>query len=130
MPTEWEDKVLLQEAAEELLASAEAVAESFGRLQVWMGATPADAAQACLSHWQKVLWAEEMQLTADLGRFNLIDEDATVLTKHCETTLELKVAGLAEKHPLVIKGDKVCVCKVGEHVNFEGLATFIAKMLG
>ena len=63
-------------------------------------------------HMDGLLFAEECQLVKDLAHFDLVNERATVLTRR-GGLLWLRVPGLAEKRPSVLKGDSVLVHKLG-----------------
>jgi helicase MOV-10 len=70
------------------------------------GTSDADALKGYCRHQTNLLYAEEVQLNRDLSMFDFVDDKATVLQKR-GALLWLKVPGLAENRPSVLKGDKV-----------------------
>eukprot|EP00961_Rhodomonas_salina_P011133 148920-Rhodomonas_salina.7 len=102
------------EAEEEVRGSGEGVAAVFASVQRGEQCVPAHAAELYREHLQRLLWADKVHVVDEPATLNLVEEDATVLTKLGEAVLELKVAGLAEKRQSVVKGDRVLVRRVGD----------------
>ena len=99
--------------------------EQMAKLRV--GTSDSDALKAYCQHQDNLLYAEEIQLNHDLRMFDFVDEKATVLRKS-GALLWLKVPGLAEKRPSVLKGDKVRAKLSGTHGRlYEGMAVEIRE---
>ena len=83
------------------------------------------------SHFEKLLWSEELQLHADLTEFDFVQAGrgrATLLREG--GLLWLTVPGLAENRPSVLKGDKVRVRRPNadnEKQRWEGVAERIER---
>ena len=70
-------------------------------------------------HFQRLLWCEELQQRADILSF---DMPGATLTR-AGPFLALKVPGLAEKRPSVLRGDHVLATKAGDDSRaFKGYA--------
>ena len=76
-----------------------------GRQQAQLG--------AYADHYQRLLWSEEQQLHRDLSQFDLVGQRSTTLEQRGRC-MGLRVPGLAEKRPSVLKGDLVAVNLLGE----------------
>lgn len=88
------------------------------------GVTDREAQKAYARQQSNLLYTEEVQLMVDLRSFDFEGDKASVLTRRAGL-LWLKVPGLAEKRPSVLKGDKVQVKPAGAEVatrRFEGVA--------
>ena len=70
------------------------------------------------NHMEKLLWTEELRLHQDLTEFNMHN---TLLRKG-GALYWLKVPGLAEKRPSVLRGDILHLKISGEQDKFEGVA--------
>ena len=73
------------------------------------------------NHMEKLLWTEELRLHQDLTEFNMHN---TLLRKG-GALYWLKVPGLAEKRPSVLRGDILHLKISGEQDKFEGVAEII-----
>ena len=106
------------EADHQLMVGAEMMHE------LRAGASDKEAQVAYVRQLSRLLWTEEDQLLKDLRSFDFDGDRATVLTKR-GGLLWLKVPGLAEKRPSVLKGDRVQVKPAGAEPTarrFEGRA--------
>jgi helicase MOV-10 len=92
--SDWRNIMRLGEADEWLAASQQ------------QGLTTRTYAQ----HWQRLLWTEETQLEADIREFEM---EGQVLQQQGRY-LSLRVPGLAENRPSVLKGDTVRVRLAGQ----------------
>ena len=93
------------------------------------GVTDEVAKKAYAQQQSRLLFTEEVQLLADLRGFDLEGEKASVLEKR-GGLLWLKVPGLAEKRPSVLRGDTVHVKPAGSGLDskpFEGVAERIEQ---
>jgi hypothetical protein len=93
-----------------------------------LGLVPNDAAAMAeyTAHQQRLLVTEEVQLIHDLHMFDMVGENATVLTRRANL-LWLRVEGLAEKRPSVLLGDKVLIrladgSAIKQRLRYEGVA--------
>jgi helicase MOV-10 len=93
------------------------------------GVTDEVAKKAYAQQQSRLLYTEEVQLLADLRAFDLEDEKASVLERRAGL-LWLKVPGLAEKRPSVLRGDTVHVKPAGSGFDrkwVEGVAERIEQ---
>ncbi|KAL3923501.1 MAG: hypothetical protein SGPRY_004197, partial [Prymnesium sp.] len=63
--------------------------------------------------FQKLLWSEELQLGADLRSFDLVEEKAVDLAPMKCGLFSMRLEGLAEKRPSVLKGDILKINRLG-----------------
>lgn len=96
-----------------------------------LGLAPGDAAAMAeyAAHQQRLLVAEEMELVHGLHMYDMVGENATVLTRKGKL-LWLNVAGLAEKRPSVLLGDRVLLrladgSQIKQRLRYEGVAECI-----
>ena len=60
-------------------------------------------------HMQRLLWTEEFELVRDLQQFDMVNETSATLqrSRRDGKLFSLRVEGLAEKRPSVLRGDRV-----------------------
>ena len=100
---------------------------SAAAMEMLGGHNAAAALASYKAHMSLLLFAEEEQLKRDLAEFNMVDEYATSLARRGRLW-ELKVHGLAENRPSVLRGDTVKVNYPGDRRRvFEGRAEAIER---
>eukprot|EP00966_Prymnesium_polylepis_P281398 6502334-Prymnesium_polylepis.1 len=107
------------------------VEDALERGAAGMAALSSQNAAAALAtykaHMSLLLFVEEEQLKRDLSEFNMVDEHATSLARRGRFW-ELKVLGLAENRPSVLKNDIVKANFPGDRCKvFEGRAESIER---
>lgn len=66
-----------------------------------------------------LLYLEEFKMNVDIRQY---DKMGQVMQKHAQSMFFLKVEGLAENRPSVLRGDTIYVCKAGDRsVRYEGI---------
>lgn len=65
-------------------------------------------------HWRRLLWAEEKQLEIDIREFDMGCQELSSVIDGGIEYLTLRVPGLAESRPSVLKGDQVEAQKSGQ----------------
>ncbi|KAI8927291.1 P-loop containing nucleoside triphosphate hydrolase protein [Entophlyctis helioformis] len=85
------------------------------------------AADAHSKLYNNLLWAEEIQMEVDIKQYSLKD---AVLTFQAGGKYVLRVEGLAEKRPSVIRGDKVLVKEANNPSAkcFEGVCSKVEEL--